>query len=105
MKEEVRLTDDVFVNIVIREGMVEARVPALASQRALLGGQTHSILVLKRLPVGGRQGRKDSEKEGPGFCPKIASTLLFMLLCYIQPKSHRLGPASIMPTSSTVAGS
>lgn len=49
----IQLTDNVLINIVVRIGMVKARVPCLASQRALLHRQTSCILILKGLPVAG----------------------------------------------------
>lgn len=75
------LTTNVLVNIVVRVGVAKARVPGLASQRALLRRQTCRILILKGLPVAGRMGKQDSEKRGPGcFFLKMATVLLFTSL-------------------------
>lgn len=57
MPQDLRLTDNVLVNIVVRVGVAEGGGLGLATQRVLLHRQTRRILVLKGLPVAGRDGK------------------------------------------------
>lgn len=84
------LTTNVLVNIVVRVGVAKARVPGLASQRALLRRQTCRILILKGLPVAGRMGKQDSEKRGPGcfFSKDGHRTIVHFIVSSSVPLQH-----------------
>ena len=75
----IPLTNDILVNVVVREGVVKARVSILAFKSSFLHRQTCRILVLKGLPVAGREG-KAVKKCGLAAVLKIATVILFTLL-------------------------